>query len=259
MKQRIMITRPAHQAKTLDQGIKKEGGETFLFPTLAIIPTELSDENKNIIQQINQFDIIVFISVNAVEYGLNQIEAVTTLSNDGLLATIGQSSAQALHDRLGKQPAIVPEKNFNSEGLLATKAMQNITDKRILIIRGNTGREHLKQVLQQRGAQVEYLNVYQRIKPETNTTDLEQYLQNNTLAAIVITSAASLINLLELTPKKVTSLLLQVPLLLINKRIINIAKEAGFNNKLFVATEASDNAIIESLKKNDLLSRTMHQ
>lgn len=248
-----MITRPAHQASALVQGIKIAGGETFLFPTLEILATELTDENKKALQQLDQFDIIIFISPNAVEHGLNHIQANTELSGDVLLATIGQGSAKALNARLKKQPDISPEENFNSEGLLATAAMQNVTNKRILIIRGNGGREHLKQVLQQRGAFVEYLNVYQRIKPETNTSDLEQYLQNNQIAAIVITSAESLKNLLELTPEKVTSLLLQVPLLLINKRIVNIAKEAGFNNKLFVATKASDDAIIESLKKNYLL------
>lgn len=253
MNQRIMIIRPAHQAKMLVQGIKTAGGKTFLFPTLEILPAELTDEDKKIIQQLSQFDIIIFISPNAVEHGLNHIQANTELSENFLLATIGQGSAKALTARLGKQPDISPDENFNSEGLLATAAMQNVTNKRILIIRGNGGREHLKQVLQQRGAFVEYLNVYQRIKPETNTSDLEQYLRNNQIAAIVITSAESLKNLLELTPEKVTSLLLQVPLLLINKRIVNIAKEAGFNNKLFVATKASDDAIIESLKKNYLL------
>jgi uroporphyrinogen-III synthase len=254
MKQHIMITRPAHQAGPLAQGIKAAGGEAFLFPTLDIIPTELSQKNKEKIQRINQFDIIIFISPNAVEHGLNLIKSQRELPESILLATIGQGSAKAVYDHLGKQPDIVPKENFNSEGLLATSAMQNVANKRILIIRGNSGREHLKQTLEQRGALVEYLNVYQRVKPATNTTDLEQYLQNNQIAAIVITSATSLKNLMELTPAKVTPQLLQVPLLLINQRLIDIAKEAGFSSNLFVATEASDNAIIESLKKNTLLS-----
>jgi len=254
----VMITRPAHQAGVLAQKVKAAGGETFLFPTLEIITPELSQQNKETIQRINQFDIIIFISPNAVKHGLKHIQTNTNLSENILLATIGQGSAKTLKTKLGKQPDIVPTENFNSEGLLATSAMQDVTDKHILIIRGNGGREHLKQTLQQRGASVEYLNVYKRIKPATSTIDLEQYLQNNQIAAIVITSAESLKNLLELTPKNITPQLLQVPLLLINQRLINIAKEAGFSQKLYVATEASDNAIIESLKENNLLSRPLH-
>ena len=46
IKQRIMITRPAHQAGALAQAIKTAGGDAFLFPTLEILATELSDENK---------------------------------------------------------------------------------------------------------------------------------------------------------------------------------------------------------------------
>lgn len=254
MKQRIMITRPAHQAEKLVRSITAAGNETFLFPTLDILPAELSQESKEKIQHINQFHIIIFISPNAVEHGLKHIQAISPLSDKVLLATIGQGSAKALHAILGKWPDIVPEEHFNSEGLLATTAMQNIANKHILIIRGNAGREHLKETLQQRGAQVEYLNVYQRVKPASNTTDLEQYLQNNQIAAIVITSAASIKNLTEMTPATVISQLLQVPLLLINKRLVYIAKEAGFNGELFVATEASDDAIITSLKKHCLLS-----
>ncbi len=253
-KQRIMITRPAHQAGSLARAIQTAGGETFLFPTLEIIATELSDENKEKIQRINQYDIIIFISPNAVEYGLKQIQTTTALADNVLLATIGQGSAKVLFSQLGKQPDIVPHKNYNSEGLLATDAMQHVRNKHILIIRGNAGREHLKQTLQQRGALVEYLSVYCRTKPATNTTDFEQNLQNNQIAAIVITSAEGLINLFEMTPKKVTAQLLQMPLLLINERLIKIAKEAGFNGKLFVATEASDDAIVKSLEKNYLLS-----
>lgn len=250
----IMITRPAHQAGNLAEGIKKAGGDVFLFPTLAIRTAELSTEDNQKIRQLDQFDIIIFISPNAVEHGLNKIEALSKLPPHILLATIGQGSAKALNNKIGKQPDISPKENFNSEGLLATEAMQNVANKRILIIRGEGGREHLKNVLQQRGAAVDYLTVYQRVKPATDSADFEQYLQKNEIAVIVITSAESLKNLLELTPKKVTLNLLQLPLLLINKRLIDTAKAAGFTQKLHISTEASDNAIIKALKENNFIS-----
>ena len=253
MKKYIVITRPKLQADGLAQGIKVADGHVLLFPTLEIVPVQLAQTDIEKIQHLNEIDIIIFISSNAVEHGLNHIQALTDLPEQTLLATIGTGSAKTLNTKLGKHPDIVPEENFSSEGLLATAAMQNVSNKRILIIRGDGGREHLKQTLQKRGALVEYINVYQRLKPATSTSDLEQYLQNNQIAAIVITSAESLKNLLEMIPNKAKSLLLQVPLLLINKRLVEIAKETGFINKLFVATKASDDAIIESLKDNSLL------
>lgn len=254
MKKYILITRPAQQASTLTKGIKAAGGDVLLFPTLEIQPLALNQENKQKIEQLHQFDIIIFISPNAVNFGLAQILAETALPKEILLATIGQGSAKSLAEQLGRQPDIVPSENFNSEGLLATKALQNIQGKRIFIIRGEGGREHLKQTLQSRGAEVEYLNAYRRVKPAISTAMLEQNLQKNQIAAIVITSAASLQNLVELTPEPVVSLLYRVPLVLINQRLVDVAREAGFSNKLIIATEASDEAMIETLKENNLLS-----
>lgn len=254
MKKHIMITRPAHQCEKLVAGIRAAGAEPFLFPTLAIEPIPLSNENIDKLELVNHFHIIIFISPNAVEHGLNHILGVSQLSDKVLLATVGKGSARALKAYLGKQPDIVPEENFNSEGLLATAALQDVENKRILIVRGNGGRELLKTTLQQRGALVEYLDAYQRLKPETDSRELVHNLQNKRIAAIVITSAESLKNLVEMTPAEVRPQLLQIPLLLINNRLVDIAKEARFNSPLFVATDASDDDIIETLKHHHLLS-----
>lgn len=249
----IMVTRPTQQADQLIRNINKQGGKTFSFPTLEILPIELSQIDKEKIHRINQYDIIIFISANAVQHGITHIRAITKLTNDPLLATIGASSSSTLKDLLGKAADIVPAESFNSEGLLATSAFQDVNNKRILIIRGNGGREHLKQCLQKRGALVEYITVYRRVKPQLNTTVLKQYLQNKQIAAIVITSAEGLRNLVKLTPKEVLSQILQVTLLLINNRLLNIAKEVGFDGKIIVTSQASDSAIIKSLETNHLL------
>jgi len=254
MAARIVITRPAHQADSLIEGIKAAGGDVILFPTLDILAHTLEQEDKELIQQINHYDIIIFISPNAVEHGLTQIQAISTLPSTAQLATIGQSSAKSLFNRLGKQPDIVPTDNFNSEGLLETKALQDVSNKKILIIRGDGGREHLRQTLQQRGATVDYLSVYQRIKPASNNAELEQHLQNNQIAVIVITSAEGLKNLVEMITEKMRKLLLQTPLLLINHRLVAVAKELGFKGDLFIATQASDDAIIKTLQHKKLLS-----
>ena len=254
MTARIVITRPAHQANSLVEGIKAAGGDVILFPTLDILAHTLEQEDKELIQQINRYDIIIFISPNAVEHGLTQIQAISALPSTVQLATIGQSSAKSLFDKLGKRPDIVPADNFNSEGLLETKALQDVSNKNILIIRGDGGREHLRQMLQQRGATVDYLSVYQRIKPTSNYAELEQHLQNNQIAVIVITSAEGLKNLVEMVTEKMRKFLLQIPLLLINQRLVAVAKELGFKGDLFIATQASDDAIIKTLQHKKLLS-----
>lgn len=250
---KILITRPQHQAGPLSQSIISAGGSVLQFPTLAILPLELPSLAQT---ELQQYDMIIFISPNAVEYGLKHILSSyqNPLPDNLLLATVGQGSARVLKKILGKEPDIVPQENFNSEGLLATHAMQEVNNKHILIIRGNTGREYLKQTLETRGATVKYLSVYKRTRPETPTAELEQYLQNKQIAAIVITSAESLKNLIEMVPNSVRKQILKVPLLLINQRLVELAKIAGFGNNLWVTAKASDDSIIETLKENKLLS-----
>ena len=254
----IMLTRPTHQAGPLAEAIAAAGAQAFMFPTLEITARELSAKDQACLQQVNHYDIIIFISPNAVEHGIRQITAHTPLADHVLLATIGQGSARTLYQALGKNPDIVPETEFNSEGLLATDAMQDVANKRILIIRGSPGREALKQGLEQRGAMVDYLGVYQRGIPVMHSTELtlklEQYLQKKQIAAIVMTSAESLDNLLKMVPAKDKKELLQLPLVLINQRLVKLALAAGFSSQLYVATAASDAAIIETLRENKLLS-----
>jgi len=254
MTQRIVITRPAHQANLLVNGIKAAAGEVCLFPTLDISPVTLTPTDKQHLQNINDYDIIIFISPNAVEYGLKHIENASSITDKTVLATIGKSSANQLAKRLGRLADIVPDSEFNSEGLLATAAMKNVSDKNILIVRGNAGREHLKDSLQQRGAKVDYLSVYQRTQPDTSSAEIEQHLQNNQIAAIVITSATSLKNMLEMVPEKAHASLLKIPLVLINKRLSDVAESLGFAGPFYIASQASDEAIVAVLKKHKLLS-----
>jgi len=161
-----MITRPAHQAGPITEKLKAAGANTFLFPTLEIAPADPDTKSQ---RQFHQFDIIIFISSNAIEYGLSHIQTLPPLPDTLQFATIGKASANTFKNIFGKQADIVPTENFNSEGLLATEAMQKVANKHILIIRGNGGREYLKNALEKRGAHVEYFTAYQRLKPNTNT------------------------------------------------------------------------------------------
>jgi uroporphyrinogen-III synthase len=56
-----------------------------------------------------------------------------------------------------------PGKKASSEGLLEMPELQDINDKKVVIFRGSAGREMLRQELIERGANVEYCDVYRRV------------------------------------------------------------------------------------------------
>ena len=246
----IVVTRPAHQADALVEGIEAAGGAVLRLPVTEITAADSTQLDHTITDQLDQYDIVFFISANAVNIGCNLLPSLCQLPATVKLACVGKATARALEAQYGRKADILPEQNFNSEALLAQPELQRVEGQRILIVRGNGGRELLADTLRQRGAKVDYLEVYHRSRASSDTRPLQQYLQKKQIAAIVITSAESLQNLLEMLPGTAQADLKQVPLLLINPRLISIAQQAGFSGSLWVASAASDSAIIDALKQH---------
>src|SRR5450631_4196009 len=157
----IVVTRPRDQAAQLAQRIEQAGGIPLLFPLLDITAVQ---DTKTLFEQIarlGQFNLAIFISPNAVHYGMAAIRAAGAVLNSLKIATVGQSSAKALRES-GISNVIAPTERFDSEGLLALPELQNVAGWRVMIFRGDGGRELLGDTLKARGATVEYATCYQR-------------------------------------------------------------------------------------------------
>lgn len=251
-KAKIMITRPAHQAGNLIKNLQNSGTEVFAFPTIAIEPIKLQD--NALASPLNQYHIIIFISPNAVEHSASLLSSHKESLQKVKFATVGQGSARSILNLLGRQADIIPEKEFNSEGLLSHPQLQDVANKRILIIKGKGGRETLRETLQQRGAQLEEIDVYQRVMPDINNQPAIEDLQNHTIAAIVITSGEAIKNLVAMLPSSSHSELFKVPLILVNQRQAEIARESGFHAPVYLSVTASDDSIINCLIQNGLVN-----
>ena len=71
----ILVTRPAHQAGPLAEMIRGLGGKPLLFPVLEIFDTEHPEPLRHIIERLEEFDLAIFISPNAVDKAMNLIGA----------------------------------------------------------------------------------------------------------------------------------------------------------------------------------------
>jgi len=80
-KLRILVTRPAHQAKILSELILQLGGQPILFPVIEIKPLPLDGKIVNLLDDISHLDYAVFISPNAVEYGIPELLKTAKLIN----------------------------------------------------------------------------------------------------------------------------------------------------------------------------------
>ncbi len=240
----VLITRPAHQAGHLADLVAAAGGRPIRFPALAIRDLSASPAVQSQLALLADYHLAIFISPNAVRYGLSAIHRHGGLPAGLRLATVGKGSANALEQALGNAPDIVPTDNYDSEALLALPALQTVTGQRILILRGEGGRELLAETLRQRGATVDYLEVYRRECPDTSESEPD-WLDKADI--ITITSSEALHNLLSLTAEARRSELLAKPLIVVSERTAALAKQLGFRHPALVASRAGDEAMLQAL------------
>lgn len=248
---KILVTRPAHQSENMCRLIEQQGWQAIRFPVLEIQARVLSAEDRQRIQEIEQYQQVIFVSVNAINFALPLISGkMESLQKTSCIA-VGKASYQALQAQ-GIQHVLVPQQGFNSEAILAMPEMQDMQGQSCLIVRGVGGRDFLADNLRERGARVDYLEVYKRVIPVADNSGLiGEYLRHKALAAILIYSGDALRNLLQMLAKEdIKKNLLNTPLLVISQRVQELAKKIGFKN-IIIADQASDAAMINALMKEE--------
>ena len=238
----ILVTRPEHQAQPLCQLLQDQGAVTLRFPLINIQP--ISNPAKPVKPH---YDIIIFVSNNAVSLGIPLIQP---LLGSAQIATVGKGTARLLNDK-GYPATIVPSEKFDSEGLLAHPQLQNLEGKSVLIVRGEGGRPLLGDVLQQRGATVEYLAAYRRCLPALKTDNVLQHaLKAHKLDIILISSVEALDNLIALTNDEQRDTILNTQLAVTHPRQAEKATGLGFKKPAIISNEPGDEALVKALIEN---------
>ncbi|MBY0577858.1 MAG: uroporphyrinogen-III synthase [Burkholderiales bacterium] len=232
----VLVTRPARQADNLVEGIERAGGKAVVFPAIEIGDIEDDGTLRSVLGRLDEFDLAIFISPNAVEKALGRIGALPP----GLgLAAVGKSSLAALESS-GAKNVLVPEGRYDSEGLLELPELAAVQGKRIVIFRGVGGREALGEELKARGAWVEYAECYRRLVPEARIS-----LDEADLQAVTATSGECVRNLCEMMKDCIW--IRKKPIFVPHERIGGIARDEGFEK--VVVTESGDEGLLLGLFK----------
>lgn len=192
----MLITRPADKglplAKLLGNMKIKASCQSF-FDYKAATDT---DAVFATIEQV-QPDIIIFVSSAAVQYAQTALPIKTWLkdSSTPTFIAVGKATEKALI-ACNIVNVVTPEQH-TSEGLLTLSVLQQVANKRILIVRGDGGRELIKEQLMRKGANVDYLETYRRDWVVLPATTIAQW-QQNMVNIFVITSNALLQRIVDL-------------------------------------------------------------
>lgn len=241
----ILVTRPAHQAQHLADEIRAMGGHPILFPVLEITNVKDPQPLIELIDRLEAFDLAVFVSPNAVNRAMPLINTRQILPPNLKIAAVGKGSAEVLQ-HFGVNNIITPTSRFDSEALLDLAELKDVKNKRVIIFRGNDGRQLLGDTLIKRGAIVEYIACYHRGRPDIDASTLLSIWTNNHLDAVTITSSEGLHNLFDMIGESGQQLLNKTPLFTAHQRIAETAKKLGLS--LVVTTDAGDEGILRGLQ-----------
>jgi uroporphyrinogen-III synthase len=245
---RVLVTRPQHQAGTLAQLIERDGGTAVVFPVIEIAPPQDTTALARIVERIDAFDFAVFISPNAVARAMSLMHAQRPALPAHLrLVAVGHASAREL-ERCGAGPVLAPHARFDSEALLELPELQDLRGKRVVIFRGEGGRELLGDTLGARGARVEYAECYRRVRPDADVGPLLERWARGEIDIVVVTSVEGLRNLFDMLGQRGSQRLLNTPLVVVSERMAQAARELGFHDTPQVAPGAADAAVLATLR-----------
>lgn len=224
----VLVTRPAEQAAELAERLRELGAEPLLFPALAILPPRDPETLRARLAEVASFDLALFVSPAAVRWALAALPPTRGLRELAAgLAAVGKGSAEALH-AAGHASVLAPASGFDSEHLLALPELADVAGRRILIFRGEGGRELIAETLRARGATVDYAECYRRGCPrDADPAPALAALNGGRVRAVTAFSGETLDHLLKLLAPGAAALR-ALPLFVPHARIAAHARARDF-------------------------------
>jgi len=189
----IVITRPREPAEALARALEREGARAIVFPALAIEEVKPSASTEEALAGLGRASLAIFVSAHAVERGLAALRARGAWPEGLRVAAVGEATAEALRNS-GFAQVISPPERHDSEGLLALPELSQVRGQRVVIFRGEGGRERLREALEARGATVAYVECYRRVKPHADASALVAAFGRGEVQAVSALSGETLEN-----------------------------------------------------------------
>jgi uroporphyrinogen-III synthase/uroporphyrinogen III methyltransferase/synthase len=192
------VTRAAHQAGKLSEGLRELGAEPVEVPVLEIRPPASFEALDAALRKLDSYDWLIMTSANAVRALEERAIALKiTLAQPSRLqvAAVGEATAAASR-KAGLKVAFVPEAYVAEslvEGLL--QSLQT-TRQRILLARAAVARDVIPDALRASGAEVEVVDAYCNVLPEAAPGQLRRAVADG-LDAATFTSSSSVTHLAE--------------------------------------------------------------
>ncbi len=166
--QRIVVTRTREQASQLSAQFTERGAEVLEIPTIRIAAPDDRQALVEALTSLGEYEWIIFTSPNGVvqffEYFFKSFEDIRALGG-ARLAAVGPATAAKLQE-LHFKVDLMPKEYVTDHIAKAFKDYQDIENVKMLLLRAQVANPELVRALEEQGAIVDDVSVYQTV-PET--------------------------------------------------------------------------------------------
>ena len=240
----VVVTRPAGQAAHLATALAGQGAIPVFYPVLEISDLEDIAPVLDVAIRLDSYDLGVFVSPNAIERALAVILPRRSWPAKLRVAALGKSSERALASH-GIHDVISPPLRFDSEALLELPELTEVAGRRVIIFRGDGGRELLGETLKARGAVVDYVTCYRRGRPQLDPAPLLKLWEEGQLDAVTLTSSEGLRNFHDMVGRLGQAWLKKTPAFVPHARIAEQAQALGLAQ--VIPTDPGDDGLLAGL------------
>ena len=240
MKPLVVLTRPEGDNTRLQAALAAQHYDVHIQPLLKIAPfseSELRDP-----PELRGDDVCIFISANAARMGLPTLMGGLVEQRIVSLAVGPRTAAVIEAEGL---PVVTP-KQMDSEGLLALPELEQVKGRRVILVKGEGGREALAQELEAREAQVEEYVCYRRESAAIDIDGLCATFADYPVIIFQANSGQTLTALSQALAQCQGATLLQQRLIVPSQRVAEEAQALGWQ-RIVVAESASDEAFLAAL------------
>ncbi|MEM6545013.1 MAG: uroporphyrinogen-III synthase [Pseudomonadota bacterium] len=218
--------------------LETAGFDVLRLPMLQVQAVEpLTPVSKQSIYDLDLFEHLIFVSANAVHFGLECFADVWPQHpSRQTFWAVGEATAQALAKN--GFSAIRPETDMSSEGLLALPGLQRVNGQRILIVKGEGGRGLLATTLEGRGARVSELHAYRRSPMLHDAQNWINRLGQEAPTLLLLSSGEGVELLSRLLQPREHTNLADLPVVAPSPRVARLATDLGWRQVKTVANAA---------------------
>ena len=243
----ILITREAQRSTGLMQKLQQLGAECISFPVIRTTAPADWTSCDRALQNLNDYDWIIFSSVNGVRFFLGRAQQKKIQPFKGRVAVIGNRTNEELQS-FGWQADLQP-REFSAQGLIKSFDKTTLAGKRILLPTSDIAPDVLAEGLRALAAVVEKITVYRtRCAENEGAYDLQRKIKENQIDALLFFSPSALRFFLGLMGNSAVETInkSQIVLTAIGKSTAAAVREAGLQVHILPG-QSSQSSLIEAL------------